>query len=214
MVGAMAAGNLTMPNGGRPSAGGGFVSIYIRPWLSPFTLAIGFFALFLFAFLAAVYLTVEARDRELQEDFRRRALLSGGAVFLAAAAALLLSSHDEAGAPLMWEGLIRSPWAFLFHGATGISAVMALVALAMRRYLLARVAAAAQVSLILWGWAIAQFPYVVPPDLTISGTAAPAITLTLVLGALALGAVILIPSLYYLFRVFKSEQAISDSPPT
>jgi hypothetical protein len=43
----------------------------------------------------------------------------------------------------------------------------------------------------------------VPPDLTIAGTAAPAVTLRLALGVLALGAVVLFPSLGYLFRVFK-----------
>jgi hypothetical protein len=36
-----------------------------------------------------------------------------------------------------------------------------------RRHRLARVAAAIQVSLILWGWALAQDPYVEPPALTI-----------------------------------------------
>src|SRR5204863_8385581 len=49
-------------------------------WLAPFPFAVGIFALALFAFLAAVYLTVEARDHALQEDFRLRALLSGLAV--------------------------------------------------------------------------------------------------------------------------------------
>ena len=211
MIGAVAAGRLGPPGGGSPSGAAGFVATYVWPWLSPFTVATGFFALFLFAFLAAVYLTVEARDQDLQEDFRRRALYAGGAVLLAALAALLLSSHDESGAPLMWAGLARSSWAMLFHIATGISAAAALSALAIRRYLIARVAAAAQVSLILWGWVVAQYPYLVPPDLTIADTAAPAITLKLVLGALAAGSVLLIPSLYYLFKVFKSERALDSS---
>jgi cytochrome d ubiquinol oxidase subunit II len=67
------------------------------------------------------------------------------------------------------------------------------------------VAAATQVSLILWGWALAQYPYVVPPALTIAEAAAPALTLTLVLWGLAAGALVLFPSLAYLFRVFKRQ---------
>jgi len=59
------------------------------------------------------------------------------------------------------------------------------------------------VSLILWGWGLSQYPYILPPDLTVTGAAAPAATLRLLVGALALGAVVLLPSLYYLFRVFK-----------
>ena len=209
MVGAIASARLRAPGWLDPTAHRDFASVYLAPWLSPFSLATGLFALALFAFIAAVYLTVEAREDDLREDFRRRALLAGIAVFGAALLALLLSSHDEAGAPLMWQGLIHAPWAVLFQGATAASAMTALLALWKRSFRLARVAAAAQVSLILWGWAVAQFPYLIPPDLTIAGAAAPAITLKLVLGALAVGAALLVPSLYYLFRVFKTSPSSS-----
>ncbi len=72
---------------------------------------------------------------------------------------------------------------------------------------LARVAAAGQVSLILWGRAPAQYPYLIPPDLTIRAAAAPRITLVLVLWALLAGGLVLFPSLVYLLRVFKREPA-------
>jgi cytochrome bd ubiquinol oxidase subunit II len=55
------------------------------------------------------------------------------------------------------------------------------------------------------GWAFAQFPYLVEPDITISSAAAPQITLRLLLGALTAGALLLFPSYYYLFRIFKAE---------
>jgi len=42
-----------------------------------------------------------------------------------------------------------------------------------------------------------------PPTLTIAGAAAPEVTLTLVLWAVAGGALALFPSLVYLFRIFK-----------
>lgn len=90
------------------------------------------------------------------------------------------------------------------HALTGVAATVALWALWRRRFPLARVAAAAQVSFILWGWALAQYPYLLPPGLDIAGAAAPAITLKLTLGALGLGALVLFPSLFYLFRVFKT----------
>jgi cytochrome d ubiquinol oxidase subunit II len=61
------------------------------------------------------------------------------------------------------------------------------------------------VTLILLGWALAQFPHLVEPDLTITSAAAPKITLELLLGALAAGAILLFPSYYYLIRVFKAE---------
>ena len=197
-AGAIASGALG--DGGR-GAGDGFYAIYVAPWLSPFPLSVGVFALIAFAFLAAVYLTLEARDREVREDFRRRALASGVGLFLAAVVVLLLSLNR---APRVRDGLIFAAWAVPLHLLTAAAAITAFVALWVRRWRVARVAAAAQVSLILWGWALSQYPYVLPPDLSIASAAAPAATLRLVLAALVAGAVLLLPSLYYLFRVFKS----------
>jgi cytochrome d ubiquinol oxidase subunit II len=80
---------------------------------------------------------------------------------------------------------------------------------------LAQVCAATQVSMILAGWAFAQYPFLIEPDITISSAAAPRITLQLLLGALTFGAILLFPSYYYLFRVFKRETALiemSESP--
>ena len=179
---------------------GDFSGTYVAPWLNPFALSVGMFALIAFAFLAAVYLTLEARDREVREDFRRRARASGVGLFLAAVVVLLLSLNR---APRVREGLIFAAWAVPLHLLTAAAAITALVALWARRWRVARVAAAAQVSLILWGWALSQYPYILPPDLSIANAAAPAATLRLVLAALVAGAVLLLPSLYYLFRIFK-----------
>jgi cytochrome d ubiquinol oxidase subunit II len=201
-IGAVASGRVGGP------LEGSFVERFVDPWLSPFAVGVGILTLALFAFLAAVFLTMESHDAELCEDFRRKALGAGLAVFLAAGLVLLLSMGGEA--PLMVEGLLASPQAVPLHLATGASAVGVLAALWYRRYRVARVLAGAQVSFIFWGWALAQYPYVLPPDFTIESTAAPPVTLRLVAIALAVGSVVLAPSLIYLFRVFKSGPA--DQP--
>ncbi len=198
-LGAIAAGRV----GG--TLEGGFRERFIDPWWNPFAVSVGFLALALFAFLAAVFLTLESRDPGLAEDFRRRALASGVAVFLAAGLALLLSMGGSA--PLVRAGLLASPWAMPLHIVTGVSAIAALAALWYRRYRLARMAAAAQVSLILWGWALSQYPYLLPPGFSIRDSASPSATLRLVAIALAIGALVLIPSLFYLFRIFKGAPA-------
>ncbi len=102
-----------------------------------------------------------------------------------------------------------SPWAIPLQVATGVFAVGALGALWRRKYRLARLCAAGQVILILWGWALAQYPYIVQPDITIQSAAAPPETLRLLLVALGAGALVLFPSFYYLFRVFKGQTAIA-----
>lgn len=194
-LGAIASGTIRVDNGAVTSG-------FFRSWLAPFPLAVGFFALALFAFLAAVYLTVEARERKLQEDFRMRAIISGVAVGLLALTVFILA---KTGAPTVRAGISRSWWALGLHMLTAIFAIGAFVTLWTRRYSVARVCAAAQVTLILLGWAFAQFPHLVEPDLTISSAAAPQVTLELLLGALAAGAILLFPSYYYLFRIFKAE---------
>lgn len=181
-----------------------FVARFVDPWLTPFALAVGALALTLFAFLAAVFLTMETHDRDLVEDFRRRALGAGVAVFVTAFVALLLSPRQ---APLVEQGLIGSSWALPLHLATAAAAIVVLAALWFRRYPLARVAVGVQVSLIVWGWAGAQYPYLVPPDLTVAAAAAPTATLRLVGQAMGVGAVVLLPSLVYLFRIFKAAPA-------
>jgi cytochrome d ubiquinol oxidase subunit II len=193
-LGALASGSV--PRQGKT----GFNAVFIAPWLTLFCFGAGALTLALFAFLAAVYLTVEAREIPLQKDFRRRALGAAFAVFVTAAGTLALALLD---APRLQRGLITTPWALPLHLATGAAAVTAICALWKQRYRLARVAAAAQVSLILWGWTLAQYPYLIPPTLTIAEAAAPNVTLTLVLWALGGGALVLFPSLVYLFRIFK-----------
>src|SRR5262252_3395705 len=175
-VGAISSGRI-------PSEYSDFASAFVSPWLAPFPFAVGFFALALFAFLAAVYLTVEAGDEALREDFRLRA-------------------------PVIRHWLTRSWWTWPLQISTAVFAVGAIYALWKRKFRRARFCAAAQATLILWGWGAAQYPYLVAPDLTIYNSAAPAITLRLVWWALLAGSVLLFPSLYYLFRVFKGGRAI------
>ena len=195
ILGAIASGTIRVENGAVTSG-------FLRSWLAPFPIAVGLFALTLFAFLAAAYLTVEAPKRELQEDFRARALVSGVAVGLLALTVFVLA---KSGAPTVRAGISRSWWALGLHLLTGMFATAAFYALWTRRYKLARVCAAAQITLILLGWAFAQFPHVIEPDVTIASAAAPQITLELLLIALAAGAIVLFPSYYYLIRVFKAE---------
>ena len=71
ILGALATGQIRIVNGQ-------VVSGFFAGWLTLFALACGVFALGLFAFLAATYLTLDTQDQpDLQNDFRRRALWSG-----------------------------------------------------------------------------------------------------------------------------------------
>ncbi|HEY2852178.1 MAG TPA: cytochrome d ubiquinol oxidase subunit II [Gemmatimonadaceae bacterium] len=197
ILGAIATGKLSAARLSNPAS---FAEVYVQPWLAPFPIGVGALALVLFALLAAVYLTVEAKDAALREDFRRRALWAGTAVAVVAAMNLYLA---RAHAPLVWSELTEGSLAMGFRIGAAISALGAMASLWLRRFRWARVAAAIEVSLILWGWALGQYPYLVPPDLTVDNSAAPPATLRLLAIALVAGLALLLPSLRYLFKVFK-----------
>ena len=197
-VGALVSGALAVP------AEASFVARFITPWWSAFTLTIGGLGLAVFAFLAAVYLTVEVQDAELAEDFRAMALSAALAVGLFAALGLWFG-RDTLTATT--RALLTNPAAIALQFVTGVAAVTAIGALLTRRYRLARTAAVVQVSGIVWGWGLAQFPALVPGVHTIASAAAPTVTLRLVLIGVAGGMVVLVPSLWYLFRIFKADPA-------
>ncbi len=166
---------------------------FFAGWLTPFALTCGLFALALFAFLAATYMTDETQsERDLQNDFRLRAIWAETALVPLAITVFFTS---KSGASLMYHGLTNW-WAPLLLGWTALSAITATVALWSRRFYGARIL----------GWGLAQFPHLVTPDVTLQNAAAPESTLKLLLLALGAGAVVLLPSLIYLFQIFKGQE--------
>lgn len=199
IVGALVSGKIRFAHGEVTTG-------FMAGWLTPFALTCGVFALGLFAFLAATYMTVETKDQpELQNDFRLRALVSGVALAPITLAVYLTSRE---GAPEMFHGL-EQWWAPVLLAATSFCAIVGLAALWWRSYTVARLAVVGQVTLILVGWSLAQYPNLVTPDLTFDNTAAPEITLRLLVVALSAGAVLLLPSLAFLFYLFKGK---ADKP--
>ena len=111
-------------------------------------------------------------------------------------------------AAALFDGLIsRGLPLVLVSAAMGIGAIVLLV----REQLgLARVAAALAVTAIIWGWAAAQYPYLLQPQLTIAAAAAPEATLRAMLISLVVGAALLVPSLVFLFALFQRTPAAPD----
>jgi cytochrome bd ubiquinol oxidase subunit II len=176
---------------------------FLRSWIQPFPLVVGFLSLSLFAYLSACYLTVETDDSELQEDFRKRALFSGFVSVMAAFATYVVAGNSAQG---ILDGLSRSPFAWLIETGGAIAALVAFQALWSRTFRRARIAAAAQVALIVIGWGVAQYPYLVRPELTIFNAASPTNILWDLEIAVAVGAVVLIPSLILLLHTFKTDR--------
>ncbi len=179
-----------------------FEGSYWSSWLGPFPIVVGLLSLATCAYLAAVYLCVETDGRdELEEDFRRRALGAGIAAIALALVALPLARSD---APQIWRGMTeRETWTVIPLGVA--LAVLSGWAVWTRRYRLARIAAAAEVALLIAGWALAQYPYLVVPDLTYENAAASEAMLKVSLIVFGIGSLLLVPSLLLLFALFKGE---------
>jgi cytochrome d ubiquinol oxidase subunit II len=73
-----------------------------------------------------------------------------------------------------------------------------------RQFFLGRAFAISEISLLLLGWGLAQFPYLVYPDLPFTIVAAPVATLRFVVLSLPVGAALILPSLWFLMQVFKA----------
>jgi len=199
-LGAVSAGTLRVMDGEVRVTG-------VPPWLAPVSLATGLFALAVCAYVAAVYLANET-EADLREDFRRRALWAGTATV---ALSVLTLPLMRAQAPHLWNGLLSARAAPVV--AVGVAAaLLSGWALLRRRFRLARVATVVQVACLLAGWGIAQYPYLIYPDVTVESAAGHPATLRFVLWTLPFGMALLLPSLGYLFRVFKGERPV-DGPP-
>ena len=168
-------------------------------WASWLGADLALLAIALAAYLAATYLMVETEnDPPLQADFRRRAFGAAMVSGILAVAGLVLAWRQ---APLLWADLTgRGLWLLIIALANGPIAAFAVWRGSPR---IARVAVAAQMVFVLWAWAVGQWPALVPPDFTIHGSAAPETTLRALTIIIAAGMVVLAPSLWLLFHVFK-----------
>ena len=168
-------------------------------WLTPYALANGLLALVTCAYLAAVYLTNETKG-ELREDFRYRAILAGTGTAALAAVVLALAWFEAR----WFVDRMLSPRALPVVIAGLLCFAASAWAVFNRHFLLSRVFAAGEICMLILGWGLAQHPWLVYPDLTFAATAAPHATLNFLVLTLPVGALLLAPSLFYLFRVFKS----------
>ncbi len=178
----------------------------IRAWLTPFAIVVGLMGVALCATLAAVFLTVEAQivnSPDLMRAFRLRALVAGAVTACLGLAGLLLAPTE---APILWRGMLdHALWAVAITMLLGIATGAALW---FWHFRLARALVSLETGALFGTWGLSQLPYLIPPDLTISNTASPPITLLALLVVGLIGMMLLIPALWFLFFVFKGENFV------
>jgi cytochrome bd ubiquinol oxidase subunit II len=187
-VGAIASGRVPVGN----AAGDPLTS-----WLNPTSLLVGTLAVATGAYVAAVYLAGDAARAGLDDlaaAFRTRALGAGVVTGAIAFAGLAVVAYD---ADPVGDELFA--WPAVAGIAASAAAGIATIDLVRRwRFEAARYGASAAVAAVVAGWALAQRPELLP-GLTVEEAAAGRPVLIATIVGVALGGLILIPSLALLF---------------
>jgi cytochrome d ubiquinol oxidase subunit II len=189
VVGAIAAGEV--PAGGDGNA--------FSTWLAPLPLLIGAMFVATGAYLSAVFLVGDARRvgaADLERYFVRRALAAAGVAGVAAAAGLV-ELHSESR--YVFDRLVDQGLPLVIVSALCGAGLLAVLLRGGRRPL--RPLAAGAVVAVIWGWGVAQFPYLLPTSLKIGQAASPDPTLDTIFIVFAAAAVLVLPSLGLLYTL-------------
>ena len=199
VVGAVASGNVPADGNGAP----------FSSWLEPLPLLTGAMFVASGAYLSAVFLIGDARrsgEEDLAAYFARRALAA--AAFAGVAAAFgLVELHAEAR--YIFDRLIDQGLPLVILSALCGVGVVALLLAEVRgrgprsQYL--RPLAGGAVIAVIWGWGVAQFPYLLPTSLKITEAAAPPDTLAAVIIVFLVAAIVVLPALGLLYWLSQKE---------
>jgi len=166
-------------------------------WLNPTSILGGVFAVVVCAYLAAVFLVVEA-DRRGEDDlaraFRARAIGAAVAAGIVSIGGLFVLADD---APRLHDRLLGAALPVVVVSV--LLGLVALVLLARSSSSAARISAAAAVAAVIASWGIAQYPNVLGTRLPLDQAAAPETTLAWVLGTFVVAVVVIGPSLVWLY---------------
>jgi cytochrome d ubiquinol oxidase subunit II len=169
----------------------------VRSWVNPTSLLGGVLAVLTCAFVAAVFLTAEARRRDdphLEAWYRRRSL---GAAVVTGVVALAGIAILRTDAPRLFDDLLgRGLPLVIVSAACGLGSVLLLRRAAPR---LLQALAVTAVAAIIAGWGVAQYPYLLGTHLSIGEAAAPTPTLWALTVVAAAALVLVVPAMALLF---------------
>jgi cytochrome d ubiquinol oxidase subunit II len=171
----------------------------VTSWLNAPSLVIGALFVTTSAYLSAVFLVYDARRAgapDLEEYFTNRALIAGAVAGLLAVAGIIVLHSD---AHYVYDRLTSNALPLVI--ASGLAGLAVLVLLRRRSRRYARPLAIVAVVAVVWGWGVAQYPYLLPTQLTIADAAAPSDTLTGILIVFGAAVVLVIPSIVLLYTL-------------
>ena len=180
----------------------------VTSWLNPTSIAVGLLAVAMGAYLSATYLVAEARRRDapdLERYFRARAVGAGVAGVGLGVAALGSLWADERA---MFDRVVARGSPLIVVGILALAVSFGLARRGVVRGL--RVAGVVGVAALVWSWAVAQAPYLLPFSLTISDGAGSPATLRWLLVWTGVAAATVVPALVLLYVIDQRGQLAED----
>jgi cytochrome bd ubiquinol oxidase subunit II len=203
VVGAIASGRVPVGNAaGDP----------VTSWLNGVSVLTGALFVATSAYVAAVFLVSDARragDEDLEQYFATRALAAAIAAGALAVAGLFVYRAD---ARYIYDGLTGDALPLVILSAVCGLGVLFLLWRGRRRG--TRPLAVGAVVAVIWGWGVAQHPYLLPQSLTISGGAGNSATLDAILIVFGAAVVVVLPSLAFLYTLSQRNIVEAEPPPS
>jgi cytochrome bd ubiquinol oxidase subunit II len=200
VVGAVASGRVPVGNAEGDA---------VTSWLNGVSLLTGALFVATGVYLSAVFLISDARRAgtpDLERYFATRALGAAGAAGAIALAGIFVYRAD---ARFIYDGLTSEGLPLVILSAICGLAALALLWRGVRRG--ARPLAVGAVVSLIWGWGVAQYPYLLPETLTIEEGASASETLTVVLVVFGIAVVLVLPSLGLLYTL--SQRTVLEEAP-
>jgi cytochrome d ubiquinol oxidase subunit II len=191
VVGAVATGAVPVHPGGN----------VLAAWTSPTAILTGFLFVAACAYVSAVFLVLEARQRgrgDLMGYFALRATAAGAVTGGLAGGTFFELSRS---APYVYHRLTGIALPLVAVSIAAGIAVLVMLWLRWHHPLILRATAAIAVATVVWGWGLAQYPYLFPTTLTLPSGSAPTATLDAEFVVAGLAVVLVVPGfalLYYL----------------
>lgn len=191
VVGAIASGRVPA---------GGVAGDPVDSWLNPTSIMAGVLAVTVAAYLASVYLVVDAArvaDDEMVAYFRRRAI---GTAIVAGVVAVVGIFVLRSDARYVYDGLLSRAWPFVILSVVfGLTSLVLLVRHSHTH--LTRITAVLAVAMIIVSWGVAQWDFILPETLTIEQASAPSGTLGALVVAVVLAVLLVGPAFIWLYRL-------------
>ncbi len=145
----------------------------LAAWTSPTAILTGFLFISACAYVSAVFLVLEARQRGRQDLVRYFSLRATAAGVVTGALAGGTFAELSASAPYVFARLTGIALPLVTISIAAGIAVLTMLWLRWYRALFLRVTAAIAVASIVWGWGLAQYPYLIPTSLPLAAGSAP-----------------------------------------